>query len=64
MGGRTRGEEKGVGEEERRGEEEIKREAEGEMWLSGRTLALHARGPEFDSQHLREKKGKKNSSHF
>lgn len=25
---------------------------------------MHARGPEFDSQHLREKKGKKNSSHF
>lgn len=34
------------------------------MWLSGRTLALNARGPEFDSQHLGEKKGKKNSSHF
>lgn len=61
--GERRGRE-GVEEEERRGEEEITGGRGGEMWLSGRTLASHATGPEFDSPHLREKKGKKNSSHF
>lgn len=51
-------------EKKKEAEKRRQREAGGEMWLRGRTLALHARGPEFESQHLGEKKGKKNSSHF